>query len=283
MRTLASIEGLGKIVEVVGAFDVKLQELEQAAEEAGVKLKTPVITPRDEAYARIKTKDAKQIGRNYGTWTTSGFEYAKGELPVLTRESRLLNLGLAEQAVIANRNEEYFHTNTTQEYDEARKIADKEIKQGKKPNERTVLVLPSRENFRITPKENWHVLEFLLQDQAKPYFDLHEIHSRKSSIPVCLVDKDTVDAQTGTLMTVLWFSSLDGWSGLDGDYRDLLYGDGRARGVFEKTSEAGSRPRKTPKIKLPYTQRESPYTQREVVAQLKRLEEIAEFLERLKQ
>ena len=57
--TLANIKGLGEIVQVCNNFYNKLQELKQA----GAKL----ISPRDEAYARIQTKGKENIGRSDGT------------------------------------------------------------------------------------------------------------------------------------------------------------------------------------------------------------------------
>ncbi|MEK6860659.1 MAG: hypothetical protein AABY07_01690, partial [Nanoarchaeota archaeon] len=40
-----------------------------------------IITPRDEAYVRLQTRDRENIGRRYGTWTSAGFEYVREQLP----------------------------------------------------------------------------------------------------------------------------------------------------------------------------------------------------------
>lgn len=270
LETLASIKELGKIVEIIGDFYTELQDLK----DAGAKL----VTPRDEAHIRIKTAGKEDIGKGYGTRTTAGFEYAKGELPIFKLDSRLLNSKLAKQAVEANRQGNYFHTRAIKEYKESFEQAIKD--KNEEPSKRRVIILPSRKNFNITPTENWEVLEFALKDQAKKYFELNG----NRPISFYLVNNEIVDAQNGTLLTQLWFRSLGLRSEFDGLYRYLDY-DLRARGVLGKTSEAGSQ-----KIsKLPYTQK-----QVERIAQLVRdveegkkgtlqLEKAVEFLERLKQ
>lgn len=69
MRTLADVKGLGKIVQAGSDFYHNLLELKKA--------KAGIITPRDEAYARLQTRNKENIGRNEGTYTTAGFEYVK--------------------------------------------------------------------------------------------------------------------------------------------------------------------------------------------------------------
>ena len=189
-----------------------------------------IITPRDEAYVRLQTRDRENIGRRYGTWTSAGFEYVREQLPILRLESRLLDLELARQAVEANKRGKYFHTSNTDEYEDSLKQAKKD--KNKKPSERKVIILPSRDDFTIKEKENWEVLETILKDQAKPYFELN------GPIPLYFVDEETVDSQNGTLLTQLWFRYLVNRSGFDGYYWYLDY-NVRAHWVFEKTSEAG--------------------------------------------
>ena len=189
-----------------------------------------IITPRDEAYVRLQTRDRENIGRRYGTWTSAGFEYVREQLPILRLESRLLDLELARQAVEANKRGKYFHTSNTDEYEDSLKQAKKD--KNKKPSERKVIILPSRGNFKISEKENWEVLEALLKDQARPYFELN------GPITVYPVDKKDVDSQNGTLLTQLCFRHFDIRSGFD-DYLGFCAMIIVRVGYFEKTGEAG--------------------------------------------
>lgn len=233
METLANIKGLGKIVQENKDFYSNLLELKEA--------KAELITPRDEAYARVQTKGKEDIGKYYGTWTTAGLEYAKKELPILRLESRLLDLELAKQAVEANRNDNYFSTGSTKEYEESLKQAEKD--KNKEPIERKVIILPSRDNFTIDDTQNWEVLEAVLKDQAKPYFELN------GPLIVYLINKDTVDRQKRTLLTQMVFLSFDLRSDFYGHYRDLV-NDSGARGVRKESAEGTSQ-----KV-LPYTKKE---------------------------
>ena len=87
LKVVANVEGLGKIVEIRGDFYSQLQQLQ----ELGIN----PISPRDEAYARLKTRATgviydttgkENIGMSTGTKTSAGFEYVKGKLPILRLE-----------------------------------------------------------------------------------------------------------------------------------------------------------------------------------------------------
>ncbi|MEK6830608.1 MAG: hypothetical protein AABX77_01115 [Nanoarchaeota archaeon] len=218
VKTLAYIENL-EVRQSKGNF---LKCLNESARK--------IITPRDEAYVRLQTRGRENIGIRYGTWTSAGFEYVREQLPILRLESRLLDLKLARQAFEANKRGKYFNTESTKEYEDSLKQAEKD--KNKRPSERKVIILPSRDDFTIKEKENWEVLETILKDQAKPYFELN------GPIPLYFVDEETVDSQNGTLLTQLWFRYLVNRSGFDGYYWYLDY-NVRAHWVFEKTSEAG--------------------------------------------
>ena len=142
----------------------------------------------------------------------------------------------------------YFHTDSTKEYENSLRQAEKEEKQGKKPSKRSVVVLPSRDKFEISDKANWNIYEFTLKDQAKKYFELN------GPITVNLIDKDIVDPQDGTILTQMWFRNLDNLSGFSGNYRDL-YDVNRARGVLRAT-EGSEATQKNLRQNLPYTQRD---------------------------
>jgi len=270
-RTLATVKGLGIVKQAEGNFHEVLQELGR----------NHLTTSRDEAYARLQTRGAEEIGQSQGTWTRTGFEYSKGQLPIVrVANSRLLNKQLAKRAVQANSNGQYFNTDSTAEYEQSLKLAEED--KDKNPAKRRVIVLPSRQNFTLDSGED-EVLQAVLKDQAKPYFEMN------GPMKVYLVNPSTVDAQDGTLMTQLWFGRTDGRSGLYGGNWNLYYG--RTRGVFKSAEGASTQKHQTPKL---------PYTQRQLKAQLKRLgrlsegqvkvsdlesevAKLAEFLELLKQ
>ncbi|MBU0957998.1 MAG: hypothetical protein KKF56_04285 [Nanoarchaeota archaeon] len=245
-RTLATVKGLGIVKQAEGDFYEVLQELGRIH----------LVRTRDEAYARLQTRGAKKIGQSQGTWTRTGFEYAKGQLPIIrVTNSRLLNKQLAKRAVQANANGQYFHTASTAEYEQSLEKA--EADKDKDPAKRRVIILPSRDNFTMDSGDN-EVLQAVLQDRAKPYFEMN------GPMTAYLVDKNTVDSQDGTLMTQLWFGSSDGRSDLGGDCRDLGYV--RARGVF-KSAEGASTQKSS--------RQKPPYTQRQLNAQLKRLDRLS--------
>ncbi len=145
VKTLANIKKLGNIVEVSGDFYSALQQLKEAGAE--------LISPRDEAYARIATDRKEKIGRSYGTWTSAGFESAKDHFPLMRLSSRLLNPELAKQAVEANRKESYFTTET--------------------------------------PDENWEIAEFALKDKAREYFDINKNPITLYLVDKNIVDKQS--------------------------------------------------------------------------------------------
>ena len=78
---------------------------------------------------------------------------------------------------------------------------------------------------------------------AKAYWDFHKKICGNVPITFYLVDKNTVDSQSGTLMTQLWFrgagvvdrSGFDGW-GLVGDDEGLDCGN-VARGICSPREE----------------------------------------------
>ena len=226
MSNIIQVEGLGEIVEVSGNYSDSLSRLASQ----GAKL----ISPRDEAYARIRAgPKLKDIGKLDGTLTSAGFEYAEGELPLLNLDSRLLSPELARLAVEANRQERLFSTDSTREYEESFEIAKED--EGKNPQERRVMVMPSKKTFGITQRENYEVLQFLLKDQADEYFRLNGL----IQITTYLIDERNVPKK-GTALIQLLFSSFDYRSDLDGNNRSLHY-NGRLRGVRSQNFPSGNK------------------------------------------
>jgi hypothetical protein len=199
LPVIAEIKGLGKIVEVYGEFHTNLRDLK----EGGARL----ISPRDEAYARLQTRGKENIGQNFGTRTTSGFEYLKEQLPILRLNSRLMNPLLAVRAAKANRAGNYFYVDSNN-YKESLSLATKD--KNKDPIKRNVIILPSRDSFTMSPEENWETFESILKDQAIPYFEFN------GSINVYPIDKEIVDTRNGTILSGLWFRSIGGRSGFYG-------------------------------------------------------------------
>ena len=204
MRRLGFVEGLGQVMQSEGDFYALLQDL-----------KGHLMTPREEAYARLATKDSTHIGQTKGIWTTAGFEYARGMMPILNLRSRLLNRTLAKRAIKANSAGRYFSTETTKEYEESAKEAEGSLD----PVDRTVIVLPSRTQFTLSDKENWDIMQAILKDQAKPYFEFN------GPIEVYPVLAGDVDSQGGTLLTQLWVGGLD-------IRRSYFIGDGRGFNLY---------------------------------------------------
>jgi len=262
LSIIANVEGLGRIVEANTDFYTELQQLKNSG--------AVLITPRNEAYARLHTQGKEKIGKSYGIRTTGGFEYAKEKLPIFRVKSRLTNPKLAKLAVEANRAGNYFHTDSTREYENSLKQAERD--KNKEPEKRNVIILPSRIKFTMSDKQNWEICQAILKDQAKPYFELN------GPIDVYPVDEKMVNAQDGTILTALWFRGLVVGSGFGGDYWGLGDGDG-ARGVLRGSGEATS-----PKILS------LPYTQRQITTELNRFSRLEseikksiQFLESLKQ
>ena len=241
VEQIAYVKGVGQIVETCKNFYDELIEFQ----DAGARL----ITPSQEMKARIRTAGKEDIGKSYGTWTTTGFQHAKAELPLLKLNSRLLNPELARQAVEANKGRKYFSTQSTKEYEQSLAQAEKE--KDREPWKKQILVLASRDNFDITPEENFEVLQFLARN-PKLADDYYEFNGSQP-IMTYLVDKNTVDAQDGTLETQLWFGRLDYGSGFSGG--GGLYYDNNARGVL-KSSAKPTRAEELSSIhqvKLPHT------------------------------
>lgn len=268
LNVIANVKGLGRIVEANSDFYTELKQLKDSG--------AVLISPRDEAYARLHTQGKENIGKSYGTRTSGGFESAKKQLPIFRVKSRLTNPKLAKLAVEANRAGNYFHTDSTKEYEDSLKQAEKD--KSKEPEKRNVIILPSRSKFTMSDKQNWEIYQAILKDQAKPYFELNGL------IDVYPVDAKIVDSQDGTILTHLWFRDLDDSSGFLGSW--YLYDDGRVRGVLRESAEGTS-----PKIlgSLPYTQREIKNYSRIIqgvragTLPASKLEKVAEFLQGLKQ
>ena len=267
--TLGYVKGLGYVEESYGDWLTNI-----------VESRGKIISPRDEAYARLQTQATEKIGQSYGTQTSAGFEYAKDQLPIVRLHSRLLEKAMAERAVAANKNGNYFCTPTTKEYEASLKEAEKEMK--KDPKDWNVFTFPSPDSITISDKEHWNLYQAFLKDQATPYFELN------GPITVHHVSKNVVDARNGTLLSYLWFGSLDSRCGFvcDDCFIDFNY---ETRWVSRKETAEGTQKISSEEINVAYTQKEinkySDILQKVRTGELpnSRLEELVEFLERLKQ
>jgi len=240
-----------KVYRIDAPFDKSLRALRT------VGAKKP-ISPRDLAYARIESGKESSLTRD-GSYTSAGFLYIAKERPLLTLDSPLNNATLARKAVEANRNGRYFSTENQALYEKFHKQAEKD--KSKAPDERRVLILPSRESFDISSNQNQEVLNVVFKDLAEDYMNFTGLDSLRTY----LVDSETVDDQKGTLATQLWLGglALGTRSGLGGG-RGLDY-DGGVRGVRSKPAKQ-VRTQKTKPI----------YTAKQVDSAIKRVTKVRE-------
>ncbi len=211
--------------------------------------------PHELAYTRIQTGKQSSLCNN-GSYISAGFSYLKEELPLFSFNSPLLNQELAEKAVKANRNGNYFTTLDKILYIKQREIA--EMDKTKDPEKRRVLILPERKNFVISPTENQKILYAIFNSRNNkiPVEDLAGKYLKflnQDNILVNLIDPKTVDSLEGTVLTQAWLYGLGGRSGLGGGSRSLKYGS-RVRGVQKETAEGSLQNIKN--IKLPYSPKE---------------------------
>ena len=97
LKTEAEIEDLGTVAYVEAPFDKALQTLTQNG--------YTLISARDLAYARIQINNPKHSLSQYGSYMKEGVTYIPENSSILlVRNSPLLQLELAEEAVQSNRN-----------------------------------------------------------------------------------------------------------------------------------------------------------------------------------
>jgi hypothetical protein len=200
------ISGSGEIIRNVEQI-IEVFEIDGNLIELIVKLSDQdarLISARDEAYIRIKTAGKENIGNVEGTNVICGCEYLKGKIPLLTRESRLLDPKLASQAIEVIKNDKYFSTGSTREYEESLAIAKED--ESKNPKERRVFILPSYKDFTINRRKNFEVLEFLLQDLAEEYYQFN----CSESIKFLLLNPNIFSESkyNGTILTYTYFCSI---------------------------------------------------------------------------
>ena len=258
------IKGLGKVGIEYAPFDIQLKKFK----EAGAKFPY-VMDVRNMAYMRLNK------GPKDGARTCHAPIYAKDSPIIIARVSPLIkDFKMAEQAVEANRNNQYFTTNDTEIYDKYAKIAEKD--KSKEPEERMALMLPSKENYLIKP--NSEEAQALFKDTGEEYFETF----CKNGINFYPLDKNFINKQKGSLVEYLWFGHPVSGSDLYGDDRSLG-SDNRAFGVLSETSEAGSK-----KI-VPYSLKSlnkvitlaNEIKEGNIAAS--KLEKVVDFLEKLKQ
>lgn len=198
-------------------------------------LRGRLITPRDEAFARIHTAGKGDIGKTDGTRVALEVDYLPGEPPVLSRYDTL-NPDFVDEVIEANIWGEYYCSESKDRYGEKRKLADTEANQEIPFPERTAITLPSY-NFHMTLKINYEVLEFILQDLGRSYFE------KNNKVPINFypLDKKVVDGSqpskltnlNGTIVVpFLWFRSLKDNSELSGD-NSVAHYIGMARGLSD--------------------------------------------------
>ncbi len=228
------VEGLGEVGTSVGNLVTNVRDLGK------------LISMRDEAYARIQTAGADNIGKIAGTRVSMVVSYLKEDYPVLQKIGKF-PLRLAKSLVKANSQGKYYSTRTSKAYDKARKTADEEGKLGIEPAERTAIVCPSRTNFSMSPDENAQHYVFVFEDMAhedeeserKSYFQLNNGPIVFYPVSASTIDGENprpLTAKNGSTQNFLWFSLLDNRSKLVGyDWRadSNIYW---SRGVLNKST-----------------------------------------------
>jgi hypothetical protein len=242
-----------RILRVDAPFDVALVGLRKKG------INNP-MTAEELAYARTYHPEGKQSSlMTQGSYTKAGYASIKGEKSIRSPNSPLLDQFLAEQATQANRNGKYFVTENEKMYENLAKLAEKD--QSRKPEKRRAIILPSRSPFKISPTQNPEVFANILGKAGKEYLSFLGF----DSLTVYPVDSNTVDAQTGTILTQEWLAWLDGNSIVDGSDWYLSY-SGTVRGVQSVTGEASSqKAEKGNKLVLPYITRDLKLAEKELV------------------
>ncbi len=214
------------------------------------------IAPRDLAYSRIESGKESSLTRN-GSFTSAGFLYLAKEMPLLALDSPLNSYALARKAVEENRNSRYFSTEDLALYEKHFKQAEKD--KNKAPEERRVLILPSRETFDISLDQNSDILKGVFGDLAEDYLNF----TGRDSLRTYLVDSETVDKQKGTLATQLWLG------GLSGGGRSVL---GGGRGLYYDLSVRGVQSKPAKQVRA---QKSKPiYTTKQVDSAIKRVQRV---------
>ena len=223
----------GRILRVDVPFDEAVTVLRQ------VGCRYP-ISVKDLALARMEKGKSHSLSQN-GSYIREGVLYFQDAQPILALNSPLLDLGLAKQAVQANREGRYFSTQDGKMYEKFAKLAE----QGKnqEPEKRKAFYLP-KANCTLTKEDADfnNILRSLFKGE-KAVDNYLEFNGQ--GIPLYVVDPSTVKAQKGTLLTQLWFGDLGYRSVLNGD-RDLYCGSGvrgvpdSAEGTAAKNSEVYS-------------------------------------------
>lgn len=271
VKRIAYVQGLGQVVQSDGNLSTNVQEL---------KRKGGLISPRDEAYARIHTSKKEQIGKSEGTRISALVYCIEGDMPVIEVKPKIITPELADLLVKARSKSKYYSSGTTKEYDSARKRAEKQIQKGFAPEMITAMICPSRDNFSMSLTENPAFLKFLIEDAAADYIQLNKGPITFYPIGKKIVDGEQPELLTclgGTIQNYLWFGSLDDRSGLDGGSRDASYYGYGARGVINRSAEGASQ-----KIVRSYTTRDVDKELRRISKLEAELEKSRKFLESLK-
>lgn len=217
IQVLETIKGLGKIVRCYAPFDEQIRALKR---KAGAKPPYLMHT-RDIAFMRLNG------GSTDETRTCLAPIHAKNSPIILAMTSSLIrNLKMAEQAVQAHKDGEYFFTETTEIYDKYAEQAEKD--KNRNPKNRRAIILPEKEKFLIQP--NTELAQILLGESQEQYFD----RFAQNGINFFPISSEVVDNQKGTLINHVWFRGTDFDSDLSGD-NWFLYNDSGAFGVLKSS------------------------------------------------
>ncbi|MEK6909206.1 MAG: hypothetical protein AABX23_04100 [Nanoarchaeota archaeon] len=136
-----------------------------------------------------------------------GIAYVENSYPLFIRESPLItDPNLAELAVEANKKMAYFRTENRDLYEQSLAIARDE--EGIEPFKRRVLVLPSKEPFKLSDIDNSETFEGIFGEHRGDYLQF----LRMNSLIFYPVRTDEIDSKERTLLTQMWFGKRYGSS-----------------------------------------------------------------------
>lgn len=225
---IKELDGNIKIYRIDAPFDKGLAAMKKSG------TKYP-LSARGLGYARTRVAKFKHPLNANGSWTRAGYLWIKNDLPLRAKISPLLSKKLAKLATQANRDRKYFSTEDAELYDEYMRMAEQD--KDKDPKDRRVIVVPSKDECNISPKQNMDFFSNVFEDIGEEYLAF----IGKDAITFYPVDKDKVYSNKGTILTQEWLNMLYNNSSLAGG-STCLDGDGNALRWVQEESQLANRP-----------------------------------------
>ena len=235
-----TVAGLGKIYVINAPFNEQLKVFRKN----GIK----PMSIKDKAYAMVHAPLESDVVQN-GNRTSASVIYQVGKKPLFVKNLFLVSDSrLADAAVEAHRKGEEFIV----PYENSRKIKtqmQKEISKRIAIEQRTVFELPNKEDFLISPMQNWDVARGIYENLADDYFSFLENNSGKNieSIKFITPSPGHIKEVKKPFLRQVWACGLVDDANLDSDDcggRGLYYDYG-LRGVLIGSAVGGDEKIKT--------------------------------------